>query len=46
MCPHIAAAVAHREITDPIDWDVLEGTLSQPFASLNGLDWEAYMTLF
>jgi len=41
-----AAVVALREITDPIDHDVLQGTFGQAFASLDGSDWEAYMTLF
>jgi hypothetical protein len=41
-----AAALALREITDPIDCDVLEGTLGWAFASLDGSDWEAHMTLF
>ena len=44
--PCTAAAVALCEITDPIYRDVLEGALSQAFASLDGTFWEASVTLF
>ena len=42
----ITAALALGEIMDPIDHDVLEGTLGWSFSFLNGLDWEAHTTLF
>ena len=41
-----AAAVALCEIMDPVDRDVLEGIFGRSFASLDGSDWEAHMTLF
>ena len=41
-----AAAVVLCEIMAPAHRDVLEDALGQAFASLNGKDREAYMTLF
>ena len=41
-----AAAAMLRNISDPVDGEVLEGALGKPFAALDQMDWESRVLLF
>ena len=40
------ATVTLCEITDPVDCNMLEGSLGQAFTSIDSTDWEARVTFF